>query len=304
MPTRKRKKPEYKTLRLTKRIKPPVQKKLPSVGRLLIDTCQHMWRYKRVFFGVVAIYFLLNLIFVKGLTSALDVPALKVELQQTSNLDGIALGATLLGVIAGSGNTAATEVANLYQTVIVIICALAFIWLFRQTYEKKATDKIKIKQPFYEGMAPLIPFIVLLMVIGIQLLPMVIGVSVFSIVQVNGLAVTAIETTLWALLAILLALLSFYLISSSLLSLIIVTLPDTTPLQAYRSAKKVVAFRRWIIMRKLLLFAVLLAILYGAILLLFIMILPAIAEWAMALLSALVLPIAIGSGYKLYRSLL
>lgn len=299
---RKRKKPEYKTFKLTKRIKPPVQKKLPSVTNLLLETWKHIWRYRRVFFGVIAVYFLLNLIFVKGLTTALDVPALKQELQQT-DLNGIALGATLLGVVAGSGTSAATEVANLYQTIIVIICALAFIWLFRQTYEAKPV-KIKVKQPFYEGMAPVIPFLLLLIVIGVQLLPMVIGVSVFSTVQANGLAVTMIETVLWALLAVLLALLSFYLISASLLSLIIVTLPDMTPMQAYRSAKKVVAFRRWVIMRKLLLFALLLAMIFGGILLLFIMTIPVLTEWVMAILSAVALPLVIGSGYKLYRSLL
>lgn len=304
MPNRKRKTPKYKAFKLTKRIKPPVQKKLPSVARMLLETWQHMWQNKRLFFGLIAIYFLLNLLFVKGLTTALDVPAIKQELQQSSGINGFELGATLLGVVAGSGSGAVTEVANLYQTIIVIVCALAFIWLFRHTYEAKQPKKIKLKQPFYEGMAPLIPFLLLLIVIGVQLLPMVIGVSVFSTVQVNGLAVTVLETTLWALLTVLMTLFSFYLVSASLLSLIIVTLPDMTPMQAYRSAKRVVAFRRWVIMRKLLLSAILLAVIFGGILLFFIMTLPVLTEWVMALLSALALPLAIGSGYKLYRSLL
>lgn len=282
-----------------------IQKKLPFIGKLLIDTCKHMWRHKRVFFGVIAVYLLLNIVFVKGLTTVLDVPTIKKELQETSNLHGVELGATLLGVVAGSGG-GATDVAGVYQTVIFIICTLAFIWLFRQTHEIESLNKlkIKVKQPFYEGMAQLIPFILMLVLVGIHLLPMLIGLSVFATVQVNGLAVTAIEVILWAFFAFILALLSFYLISASLFSLIIVTLPAMTPMSAYKNAKKVVKNYRWVIMRKLLIFIIILMMFYGLVLLGAVMVMPFMAEWLMLIISALILPLSIGSGYKLYRSLL
>lgn len=281
------------------------QKKLPFIGKLLLDTFKNIWQHKRVFFGVIAIYLLLNIFFVKGLTTALDVPAIKKELQQTSNLHGVELGATLLGVVAGSGG-GITDAAGVYQTIILIICTLAFIWLFRQTHDLNPSNKlrIKVKQPFYEGMTQLIPFILLLVLVGIHLLPMLLGLSVFATVQVNGLAATTIEIILWGFFAFLLALFSFYLISASLFSLIIVTLPEMTPILAYKNAKKVVKNYRWVIMRKLLTFIIILIMLYGLVLLGIVLVIPFLAEWLMLIISAFTLPFSIGVGYKLYRSLL
>lgn len=285
--------------------KPIINKSIPSVMSVLIGTIKHIWQHKRLFFGVILIYFLLNLIFVKGLTSSVDIPALKTELQKTGNLNSITLGTAMLSAAVGPSNNSGAEIANLYQTIIVIICSLAFIWLFRQTYETKpSTIKIKIKQPFYEGMSAIIPFIFLLLLVGLQLLPMIIGISVFSVVQAGGLAATTTETALWGTFALLLGLTSFYMISASIFSLIIVTLPDMTPMQAYKNAKKIVASRRWLIMRKFLSFSILLILILGGLLILIIMVLPAIVEWVMAIVTVIVLPIIIGSGYRLYRSLL
>ncbi len=302
---RRRKKPIYRSFRLSKRIKPPVSKNLPTVRRLILDTCLHMWRYRKIFVGLIFVNFLLNLVLVKGLSSALDIPSLKDELQQSSALSGVAMNAVLLGIVTSSGTEGISEVSNLYQTQITIISILAFIWLFRETYEHTAKKKVvKLKQPFYEGMAPLIQFLLLLMLIGLQLLPMVAGVGIFSLVQVNGLAVTAIETTVWAILALSLSLVSFYLLSPSVFSLYIVTLPKHTPLTAYKSAKSVVAFRRWTIIRKLFYFMIIIGLIYLAVLFGCIVLIPSLTEWVMLFLSSLILPLTIGCGYKLYRSLL
>lgn len=304
-PPRRRKKPQYKPFRLRKKIKPPVRKDLPSVRKLIFDTCLHMWRYRKVFVGVILIYIVLNLVLVKGLSSALDIPAIKQELKESSVASGATLNAVLLGVVASSGANGTTDVSSLYQTLITIVFMLAFIWMFRETHEHKLKKiQIKLRQPFYEGMTPIIPFILTLMLIGLQLLPMMIGVGIFSLVQVNGLAVTGIETFLWAVFAILLSILTFYLISASMFGLIIVTLPGGTPVGAYKSAKSVVAFRRWAIMRKLLVYLLVVGLIYAGVMFASIVILPVLTEWILALLSAFILPLSIGCVYKLYRSLL
>lgn len=303
MTNRRRKLPQYKNFKFKKKIKHPIKKPIPSVFRILTDTIKHIWKHKRIFIGMIVIYLLLNLLFVKGLKSGLDIPAVKDELQHTSQLSGVGLGATLLAVVAGDSNSGLSEVASFYQTLIAIICSLAYIWLFRQTYEAKKT-KIKLKQPFYEGMTPVIPFFLQLILVGIHMLPAIIGISVFGIVQVNGLAVNPVEITIWAIFASLLVVFSLYLLSASVLSLIIVTLPDMTPLKAYKVSKKVVEFRRLIIMRKLILYTILLFAILSSLLLLVVMTIPVIAEWLLIILLAITLPIVIGSGYKLYRSLL
>ena len=93
-------------------------------------------------------------------------------------------------------------------------------------------------------MYTLIPFIFVLLVIGVQLIPALIGNMLYSTVLTNGLATTPIEQVLWFMIFVLLLLLSAYMLASSLFGLYIVTLPDMTPLKALRSARQLVLHRR------------------------------------------------------------
>lgn len=306
MPTaktpRKRKTSHYRSFRVSKRIKPPVQKKIPAVSRVMVDTIKHMMRNWKPFLGLILVYVILNLIFVKGFASTLDIPSIREELI-SSGTTGASTNTALLGVLFTSGNTASTDVGTLYQSAILLIVGLATIWLFRFSSSDKP-EKIAVKQPFYEGMGPLIPFLLVLCVIGLQLLPMLAGLGIFSSVMSNGLAVTLLEQLLWALLALSLSLLSFYLVSSSMFALIIVTLPDTAPLSALRSARKVVEFRRLTMMRKLFMLTIISMLGFGLLMLVCIALVPVIAEWVFLILGGVLLPIVIGTIYKLYRALL
>ena len=304
MATRKRKLPSYKDFKIRRSIKHPIKKPIPSVLGLLFGTWKHMWKYKKLFFSVILITLVLNIVLVKGFASGINMPEIKQQLQQVGLTPGIALNTTILGLVVAGANSNLSEVASVYQSILTIISCLAFIWLFRQTYDAKKKVSIKVKDPFYEGMAPVIPFILQLMLMSLQLLPMVIGLGLFGIVQANGLAVTALEISIWVIFLILMIIWGFYLVSGSFLSLIIVTLPDMTPIKAYKMSKKVIEFRRLIVLRKLLFFLILFLIIIGGVMLLFIMVIPNLAEWVWLGLSSLILPVVIGSGYRLYRSLL
>ncbi len=76
------------------------------------------------------------------------------------------------------------------------------------------------------------------------------------------------------------------------------------PMQALRSARELVRFRRWSIMRKLILLPIL-TILVGAIIIIpLIIINPLLAEWVFYILSLAALPLAHSYLYQLYRKLL
>lgn len=299
---RKRKPAYYRHFRLSKRIESSAQKNLPSVRTLVRAAWQQIWRNKRLFFGLTAIYLLLNIALVRGLANTIDINSLRDDLA-VAEVDGIALHAALLGTVVSSAGGAATEAGGLYQSFLLLVFALAFIWLLRQTSEP-TKERLLIRQPLYEGMQPLIPFIMVMLVVSLQLLPMLAGLGLFGIVQANGLAVTAVEQGIWVVLVALLTLLTFYMLSSSLMALMIITLPGTRPLTALRMARKVVAYRRWPIMRKILLLSLVVVFIYLLILFAIIMVAPWLAEWVVSALSALSLPIVLASFYKLYRSLI
>src|SRR6185369_11168426 len=97
--------------------------------------------------------------------------------------------------------------------------------------------------------------------IGAQLVPFAVGGAAYSTVLTAGIAVSAFEKTLWFMLFVLLGLWSFRMVTASIFALYIVTLPDMTPLRAYRSARQLVHGRRLLLWRKLLFLAVALLLL-------------------------------------------
>jgi hypothetical protein len=294
-------KPQYRSFRLHKRIKGDP---LPGAFRVMKEAFTTLARRWRLFLTVVAIYAVLNVAFVQGFQFAMggvtDVKATLDELfsggwGQFTN--GLMIFALLLGSV---GNTS-DPTASLYQLILTVMVSLAMIWLLRQVY---AGHKVRARDGFYRGMTPLVSFILVLLVIVLQLIPIAVGLGLYTTVMSSGIAATAVEQLLWALLASLLALLSLYMVSSSLFALYIVTLPDMTPMRALRSARQLVAYRRWTVMRKVLFLPLALVVMAGAIVLPFILFVTPVAPWAFLLLTMFFIPVAHSYLYALYRAML
>ena len=109
---------------------------------------------------------------------------------------------------------------------------------------------------------------------------------------------------MWGILLFLFVLLSLYMITSSIFALYIVTLPDMTPMQALRSARNLVRFRRWTVMRKVLFLPLSLVVIGGLLLIPIIIFLTPIAEWVYFGLTMMSLAFIHSYIYTLYRELL
>lgn len=293
--------PQYKSFRFHKAIKHPT--KVKSAWRLFLDSLRHLRKNRRLFFSIVAIYFVLNVLFVKGLSVSVDLPLLKDTLDELlgDSVNQFETSLTLFGVLLGTVGSSVNQAASVYQSVLLVVISLAVIWALRQTLSK---NKATAKQAFYNGLHPLVPFLLVLFVIALQLLPLVIGSSIYSIVINNGIAVTGLEQTLWALMFGSLALLSLYMITSSLFALYIVTLPNLEPMQALRSARELVLHRRWIVMRKVMFLPLILLVLAAVIFIPLIIVIPVVVEWLFVVLSLAALVLSHTYMYSLYRELL
>jgi hypothetical protein len=277
--------------------------KLSSVWKLARNTSLFLWRHKKLFVGITLVYGLLNLVLVKGLAATTDVGSLKDQLNQvfTGNFGSLASSLSVFVVLVGSAGNGSSQTAGAYQLFLALIASLAIIWTLRQLL---AGSRPRVRDAYYNGMYPLIPFILVLLVIGLQLLPLLIGSSLYSLVITNGIAVYALERILWALLFAGLALWSLYMISSSLFALYIVTLPDMTPLKALRSARDLVRYRRWTVMRKLLSLPLILLVAAAIIMMPIIIWLTPLAQWIFFLLTMFGLVAVHAYIYTLYRELL
>ncbi len=299
---RRPKQTNYKSFRLHKRVKHFVR--LPNVWRLTKTAAHTLWAHKKLFIGITLVYGVLNLIFVQGITSgAGDVNSLKDTLNQAFNghLAGLASSLGVFTLLVGSAGNASNGTAGAYQLFLALIASLAMIWTLRQVFAETIP---RVRDGYYKGIYPLVPFVLVLAVIGLQLLPWLVGASLYSLVINNGIAVYFVEKFLWALLYALLALLSAYMVSSSVFALYIVTLPDMTPMKALRSARELVRHRRWTVLRKVLALPVVLLLVAAVIMVPIIIWLTPLAQWVFFLLTMAALLAVHAYMYTLYRELL
>jgi len=292
----------YASFRLSRRIKHPHT--LPSGWRIFKRAIATLPLQKRPLLGIFLIFFLLSIVLVQGFAGdeAQELQAVFTELFD-EGLGRVLGSVVLVGFLATDVTSAPNEVAGLYQTILFTIVSLATIYVVRST--KSDSEAVpKTKDAFYKGMYPLIPFTLVFFVIGLQLLPLAAGAWLFGTVTAAGLAVHGIEIALWGVVFFLLALLSLYMVTSSLFALYVVTLPDMAPLRALRSARELVRYRRFTVLRKIL-FLPFMLILIGLLVLtpIVLLITPVAAFFVLAFTVAATMMTHIYM-YQLYRELL
>jgi hypothetical protein len=293
---------KYRSFRLSKRLKHKAGP-LPGTMVLLRKSVKHVWAYKKLFFGIAAVHICLSMLLVRGFGFGSDVPELKSVLDEVFTGGGGQLigGVAVFSFLLGAAGSTSSDVGSVYQSLLLILISLAIIWALRQTHAKK---KVSVKDAFYKGIHPFIPFLLVLIVIILQLIPFAIGTTLFSVVSSTGLAVGGIEQLFWILVFGLFGLLSLYMLSSSLFATYIVTLPDVLPLQALRSARGLVLNRRWAVMRRVLLLPIAIVLLGAVIMIPLIIFATPLAEWVFFALSILSLAFIHSYLYSLYRELL
>lgn len=290
---------------LTWRNGPPVPryKPLPKARKHFWALLKQLWGNRVLFGGIVIIYGILNLVLVRSLSGSNSLTSLKGALDGifhgvAGKIFGSTVSFTYLLATSGSGNTTTSGV---YQAILLISCSLAFIWALRQVVAKK---KVRIRDSFYLGMYPLVPFMLVFLLLCLQLIPLAVGGSIFTIILNNNIAVNLWEKALALLLFISLGLWSLRMITASIFALYIVTLPDMTPIRAYRSARQLVYGRRLLIWRKLIFLPVVMLLLSAVIMLPLIYFVTPVAQWVFFAISMISLPVVHGYLYNLYREML
>jgi hypothetical protein len=298
---RQLKTPKYKSFRFSKSIKHPT--KLPNSWKIAKRALLLLWAHKRFFAVLILVYGVFNIVFVRGLGTTNDVGSVKSTFDQifTGHLGHLFSGLAVFSLLITSSGNTSSATAGTYQTLLVLIVSLAVVWSLRQFMVK---GKIRVRDSFYFGMYPLIPVLLILLVIGIQLLPLLIGANLYSTVTSNGIAVYAAEKAGWIIIYAGLALWSVYMITSSVFALYIVTLPNMTPMKALKSARELVRFRRWSVMRRVIFLPVILLICSAIIMLPIIIFITPLAEWVFFLLTMIGIVAVHAYMYTLYRELL
>jgi hypothetical protein len=303
--TRRLKKPTYASFRLQKSIKRSGYR-LPGSWFLLrrsVGTLQRRWK---LFLGIALVYALLTILLVRGLAGFENVGDIKDFVQESFG-DGsstvLVTTSTLVYLLGSTGSTNGSD-ANIYQALLFILASLATIWALRQAYAVKVSETIRIRDSFYRGMNQLIPFILVLLVIIVEFIPLAIGSFLYTTVVNGGIAVTGLEQLLWAFVLGLTAVLSFYLVLSTIFALYVVALPDMTPMHAMRSARGLVRHRRVVILGRLLMLALYWLVSVSILMIPVIALIPSLASWIFFAVTMVSLVFVHSYLYALYRELL
>jgi hypothetical protein len=300
IPKIKKQKPDLKHAPASLKLEAESHEPIPSAIRIFTASLKLIRSNWKLLLGLALIYLALNLLLVQGLSVTSSLQSNKESLDAFGNKVGT--GISLYTFLIGSTGTNIAPTAGAYQFLLALIMTLAIIWALRQTYAKRF--EVSIRDAFYLGMYPLVPFFLVLLMVMLHLLPFALGAALYGIISANGIATTFLEQSLFLLVFLGMSFLSLYLVCSSIFSLYIVTLPEMTPMGALRSARDLVAWRRWAIMRKVVFMPFLLLFLGAVIMVPVILFATVLAPWVFAAVAALLVVLAHSYLYTLYRALL
>lgn len=221
--------------------------RLPGYWSLTNQVRRVLWQNRGLFFFLGLTYTILSSLLV-GLGSQAAYQQLTVALQTTGSqffqgsLGALGQAALLTGAALNTGlNTNITDVQKVYSAILVLMAWLTTVWLLRALM---AGQRPRLRDGLYNAGAPIIPTFLVGLVIVAQLLPVSLAAVGITAALPTGIFDDGALTMLVSIVAILLTLLSLYWITSTLLALVIVTLPGMYPMRAIRTAGDLVIGRR------------------------------------------------------------
>lgn len=299
VPKVKKQKPDLTHSPASLKLEADSHEPIPNAFRIFAASIRLIRSNWKLLLGLALIYLALNLLLVQGLSAASSLQSNKESLDAFGNKVGT--GISLYTFLIGSTGTNIAPTAGAYQFLLALIMTLAIIWALRQAHAKR---EVGIKDAFYLGMYPLVPFFLVLLMVLLHLVPFALGAALYGIISANGIATTFLEQSLFLLVFLGMSFLSLYLVCSSIFSLYIVTLPEMTPMGALRSARDLVAWRRWAIMRKVVFLPFLLLFIGALVMVPVILFATVLAPWVFAAVAALLVVLGHSYMYTLYRALL
>lgn len=220
--------------------------KLPGYWALTHDVWQTLWVSRKLFFWVVFVYSLFTATFI-GIASQETYTTLSETLRETGsevfegNWGEVGKASLLLiSGVTGSLTETPSEAQQAYGLFFGAMTWLTTVWLLRSLLAGKEP---RFRDGLYNSGAAIIPTLLILLVLIIQLVPAAIATIIGTTAISTGVLEGAVAMV-FATVSLLLYILSLYWIVSTLIAMVIITLPGMYPMQALRTAGDLVVGRR------------------------------------------------------------
>ena len=222
--------------------------KLPGYWAFTSYVGKTLWSHRKLFISLAAFYALLTVLLV-GIASQSACSNLADTLRTTSgdafngNWGQIGKASLLfVATLTGSISQTLTEVQQLYSVIIVLLGWLTSVWLLRNLL---AGHKVKLRDGLYNAGSPILSTFLVALLLLVQMLPFALALFGYSAAVTTGLLASGgVAAMLFWIAAVLLSVISLYLMTSTVFALIIVTLPGMYPFKAIKTAGDLVVGRR------------------------------------------------------------
>lgn len=219
-----------------------------SVWRLLL-------KYKALFGGLVLFYAIAGMILV-GFSSQDTYSQLSDLIDETGPelLSGGwgsvgKAGLLLFSGVTGSFAPELSEAQQVFSFLLLLLTWLTAIWLLRGVVGGK---RPRLRDGLYQAGSPIVSTGALLIVAVLQLMPGIIGALIFNAAINAGLFDSGLLAMVISIIVGLLVILSLYWVTSTVIGLVVVTLPGMYPWEALKAAGDLVVGRRLRILQRLL----------------------------------------------------
>lgn len=221
---------------------------VPGIMYHIFATFRAIFKNWKLFLPLLVIVVLLNVILV-GIMNESAYTQFQDVLDQTSvqvaggDIGNVAKAGLLLisTVTTGGLSGESSEAAVVFGVVIFLIIWLTTIFLLRH---RLAGHKIKLRDGLYNAMTPLISTFVVFAIAAVQSIPIFLLIVVYSAAVQTDFLAMPFYALLFFIFAVLMVLLSGYLLSSSLIALVAVSAPGLYPIKALHAASDLMMGRR------------------------------------------------------------
>lgn len=222
--------------------------KLPGYIALTAQVVKLLWGNKKTFFGLILIYVILTILSA-SIMSQDAYQQLTDMVNNASEEEGYSKVVPVLATFWGVFSSQATGVGfgepgsskQIIGVMFGLFTWLSAIWLTRAIM---AGQKPRARDGIYSSGGPVVAMIILGIVLLIQMIPAAIALIGYSAASGSGLLNQTAVLMLFGGAAILLVTLSLYWVVSTLISMVIITLPGMYPIKALKLGGDLVVGRR------------------------------------------------------------
>ena len=225
---------------------------LPSYTAFTYSVWQSLWQHRKVFGMSIVVFSVLSAGLIGIASQDVYVQSADVIKETGSSIFSgawgeIGKGALLLVSVAGGNfDSDRGEVQQVYGLLVFLLVWLCTVWLIRAHL---AGNTPRFRDALYNSSAPLVSTLLIALLFAVQLLPAALGLV---LLQVATATLSGAPAMLVGIVTVLLCVLTLYLVTSTFIALVVVTLPGMYPWQALSVAGDLVIGRRVRILLRLL----------------------------------------------------